>query len=432
LLFFDRLVLPNPVRADARDYLIYAYNLVTHDTYSKEYPAEEPQPDAWRSPGYPLVVALAILIGGLRHYYSIMMYFQMLISTLCVVMTFFLGRRLMPKWAALSAAGLVAFSPHLISTSSNLLTETLFSVMLLAGIQAYYRALQTRRVPSFLLSGLFFGYAYLTNETILFVPWIFALVTVYLSKVQGDPSTFRRNVWLVGSLLFVFCLFPTAWKLRNIHLPTGAARPDGRAVASLSHGAYPGFVHKNPEFKNYPYRDDPLQPAFGASFKKFRTILWDRFKQRPMRYISWYLFEKPYYVWSWDNRQSQMGGSKRPGDGDIYIYPVVSSLYLQSIIANLTRQLIKLSHPFILVLALFGIAVAGAEAYFHRKNLKLDQSPIFVFAVLVYYTGLYTVFAPWPRYSVPLRPELYLCAMWTVSKISARYWPRSTPQTSPV
>ena len=422
LLFFDHLVLPHPpVWKDEREYLIYAYNLVHYDTYSREYPAKEPQPDAWRSPGYPLVVALALLIGGLRHYYEIMIYFQIVISTLCVAMTFFLGRRLMPRWAALSAAGLVAFSPHLISTTSNFLTETLLSFMLLAGILAYYCALEKKRFSLFLLSALFLGYTYLTNETSLFIPWIFALVTVYFSKVQDDRSTFRRNVWLVVSLLFVFCLFLTAWKLRNMHLPAEADRPEDRAVTSLSHGAYPGFIHKNPALKNFPYRDDPLQPVFGASFKNFRTILWDRFKQRPVRYLCWYLFEKPYYVWSWDNRQSQLGGMQRPGSGDIYIYPVVSSLYLKSIPANLTRQLVKLIHPFVLVLALVGIVVAGREAYSNRKSLKLHRSPIFLFTILVYYTVLYTVFAPWPRYSVPLRPELYICAMWIVCKIRAKF-----------
>ena len=206
LLFFDQLVLPNPVRADAREYAVYAYNLVTHGTYSKEYPAEAPQPDAWRSPGYPLVVALSMLIGGLKHYYSIMIYFQIVISTLCVAMTYFLGRRLIPNWASLSAAVFVALSPHLISTSSNLLTETLFSFMLLAGIYAYYCALEMKRATVFLISGLLFGYAYLTNETGLLIPWIFALVTIYLRKVQGDRSTFKRNIWLVGGLLIIFCL----------------------------------------------------------------------------------------------------------------------------------------------------------------------------------------------------------------------------------
>jgi 4-amino-4-deoxy-L-arabinose transferase-like glycosyltransferase len=432
LLFADQLVPPKAVRNDARDYLVYAYNLTNHGTYSKEYFTKEPQPDAWRSPGYPLVVALALLIGGAKHYYSIMIYFQIVISTLCVAMTYFLGRRLMPNWAALSAAGLVAFCPHLISISSNLLVETLFSFMLLAGIQAYYRALERKTVSSFLINALFFGYAYLTNETSLFVPWIFALVTVYLSKVQDDRSTFRRNVWLVGSLLFVFCLFLTAWMLRNSHLPPGAPRGIGRAIVTMSHGAYPGFVHKDPKHKYHPYREDPMQPAFGASFKNFRSIFWERFMHRPMRYICWYLLEKPYYLWSWDNLQSQKVGSHSPGRGDIYIYPVESSVYLRSTPANLTRQFMKVFHPILLVMALVGMVVAGVEAYSNRKSLKLDRSPIFLFIILVYYTGLYTVFAPWPRYSMPLRPELYLCAMWTASKIIAKFWPQSTHKTSSV
>jgi len=431
LLFVDQLVLPKPIRADARDYLIYAYNLVNHGTYSKEYPAEKPQPDAWRSPGYPLVVALAVLIGGLKHSYSIMIYFQVVISSFCVLVTYSLGRRLMPNWAALSAAGLVTLSPHLISTSSTLLTETLFALMLLVGIQAYYWALERKTVMSFLLCALFFGYTYLINETCLLIPWIFAFGTIYFCKLQGTPSIFKKNVWLVGGMLFIFCLFPATWMLRNSQLPQGAPRGSGRAISTMSHGAYPGFVHKNPAFKYYPYLDDPLQPAFGASFKNFRVIFWERFKQRPMVYISWYLFEKPYYVWSWDNLQSQKVGSRRPGDGDIYIYPVESSLYLRSTSANLTRQILKVFHPFLLVLALVGIVVAGVEAYYNRKSIKLDRSPIFLFTILVYYTGLYTVFAPWPRYSVPLRPELYLCAMWTLSKIIAKFWPQSTPKTSP-
>jgi 4-amino-4-deoxy-L-arabinose transferase-like glycosyltransferase len=432
LWFLNHLELPVPVRADAKDYLIYAYNLTNHGTYSKEYFTQEPQPDAWRSPGYPLVVALGLLIGGSKHYYAIMIYFQIVISTLCVAVTYFLGRRLMPNWAALSAAGLVAFCPHLISISSNLLAETLFAFVLLVGIQTYYRALERKTLSSFLISALLFGYAYLTNETSLFIPGIFALVTGYLNLVQDNHLTFRRNLWFVGSLLFIFCLFPTAWMLRNSHLPPGAPRGSGRAIATMSHGAYPGFVHKNPALKYFPFREDPLQPAFSASFKNFRAIFWDRFKQRPVRYICWYLFEKPYYLWSWDNRQSQRGGSQRPGYGDIYIYPVTTSLYLKSIPANLTRQLMKLSHPFILILALVGIGVAGVEAYMKRKEIKIDRSSIFLFSILVYYTGLYTIFAPWPRYSVPLRPELYLCAMWTASKIRTKFWPRSTPKTSSV
>ena len=304
--------------------------------------------------------------------------------------------------------------------------------MLLVGIQVYYWAVDRRQVTIFLLSALLFGYAYLVNETCLFIPWIFAFITVAFCKVQDEPPVFNKKAWLIGGMLFVFSLFPSIWMLRSSLLAQEASRGSGRAIATMSHGAYPGFVHKDIRFKYYPYREDPRQPEFGASFKNFRTIFWDRFKKRPLRYISWYVFEKPYYIWSWDNLQSRMGPSQRPGAGDIYIYAVASSLYLKSSSANLTRQFMKVIHPIILVLALIGVGIAGVDAYHDRKSLKLHRSPIFLFAILVYYTMLYTVFAPWPRYSVPLRPELYLCAMWTVSKFKAKLWPQSTSKTPPM
>ena len=37
-----------------------------------------------------------------------------------------------------------------------------------------------------------------------------------------------------------------------------APRGSGRAITSMSHGAYPGFVHKDIRFKYYPYREDPM------------------------------------------------------------------------------------------------------------------------------------------------------------------------------
>ena len=174
-------------------------------------------------------------------------------------------------------------------------------------------------------------------------------------------------------MLFIFCLSPAVWMMRNAKLPPEAPRGSDRAIVTMSHGAYPGFVHKDPKHKYYPYRDDPMQPAFGASFQNFRAILWQRFKQRPLRYIRWYLLEKPYYLWSWDNLQSQRLGYQHPGRGDIYVYPVESSLYMRSIPANLTRLVMKALHPILLILALVGIVIIGFEVCANRKNKNCDN-----------------------------------------------------------
>ena len=101
------------------------------------------------------------------------------------------------------------------------------------------------------------------------------------------------------------------------------------------------------------------------------------------------------------------------GKGGVYFFPVRNSLYMTSKLANLSRQLMKILHPVILGLALFSIP---CTLIYHRRseNAKnISKTPIILIAIGIYYTLLYSIFAPWPRYSVPLRPELYLCAVWT-------------------
>lgn len=52
-----------PIRADARQYVLYGYNLAHHGTFSREFPASAPSPDSFRLPGYPLVIALSLFTG---------------------------------------------------------------------------------------------------------------------------------------------------------------------------------------------------------------------------------------------------------------------------------------------------------------------------------------------------------------------------------
>ncbi|MBN1903796.1 MAG: hypothetical protein JW927_01740 [Deltaproteobacteria bacterium] len=208
--------------------------------------------------------------------------------------------------------------------------------------------------------------------------------------------------------IIIFGLFPLSWSIRNnISLPPDALTGNSRLISTLSHGAYPGYIYHNPKNKYFPYKEDPMQPEFGSSIPSFSKILWARFKSNPDRYISWYVFEKPYYLWSRNILQ---------GQGDVYIYPVATSLYQRNNIANFSREMVKFLHPFFLMLALAGAIFMN----FSKKECKSSSVPthdaaLFPFIICIYYTVIYTISASWPRYSVPLRPELYLCAMWFIN-----------------
>jgi len=63
---------------DARQYADYGFNLVQHATFSLERNSPAPKPDSFRSPGYPLLIALSIQAGGDRGFYPLMLYYDLL------------------------------------------------------------------------------------------------------------------------------------------------------------------------------------------------------------------------------------------------------------------------------------------------------------------------------------------------------------------
>lgn len=404
--YVNQTLIDTPIRADASQYVIYGYNLVNHGTFSKEFPSDNPCPDSFRSPGYPLLIALALILGGDQGFYPIVIYTQTVLGASVALLTFCIAIQFLPLWGSIAAGILVALSPHLVSMTSYILTETLFSFTLLVSVFCFIQALRQRHVLLFVSSSVFFGYTYLTNQTALFIPFLFAFPVLLSNGLSVRKIQKNRLLRKTALFLIIFSLFPISWALRNnIYVPPHAAKGSSRAISNMSHGAYPGFIYKDPRFIHYPYREDPMQPEFGSSLGSFRKIFWARFKQRPGRYLMWYFLEKPYYLWSWNVLQ---------GQGDVFIYPVKISLYHTSKIANFSREIMKYLHPVILISAIGGIPLILIKFRQKKFEERHFNTVIFLFLICIYYTLLCTIFAPWPRYSIPLRPELYLFALWSI------------------
>jgi len=376
--YVNQTVVDIPIRADARQYVVYAYNLF-NGTFSKDLPngSAIPRPDSFRSPGYPLFIVLVFALGGDTEN---VVYAQAVLSALAVLITFGIGIQFLPLWGSVFASVLVAISPHLISTASYILTETLFSFTFLLSIFLFILASKKHSTLLFTGSGLLFGYTYLINQTAIFIPFLFIFLLL-VRRIRGNKLLPKIVLFMV-----IYSVFPAGWALRNtVSLSPHAPRGSDRAVKTLSHGAYPGFVYKNLNLKYMPYKEDPMQPAFGTSLRNFRKIFWTRFKERPVRYLSWYLFEKPYYLWSWNNLQSQVGGNLGRGRGDVYVYPVKTSLYLTSAGANLSRNIMKHLHPVILVLALVGVFLVFIKYRSRKNNYYFYDWAIFLFFVIMLY-----------------------------------------------
>jgi len=397
----------HPIRGDAKSYVIYGYNLFEHGTFSKT-PSATPEPDSFWSPGFPLIIALAMAAGGPEGgYYPVILYIQALIGALLVPLLFLIGKNVMPRWAIISAALLTAFSPHLISIGNYLLSETLFSFFLLASVVSFHKAVKKRNGFFFALSGTLFGYSYLINPIIFFLPWILVLLTILQENRESRPMFYNPYIKKPIIFLVVFCLFSGGWGIRNaITLQSKSDSSRERALMNLVQGSQPEFF-EDWRAGRHQQKDSPVHREFFASkksFSAFAEIFYSRFRENPTKYLTWYLLKKPYLLWSWNIQI---------GQGDIYIYPTPWSLYSVSRTANMTKQIMRVVHPVILLLMLSGLYMAALKII--RKETGLIDIPVILFTTVLYVTVIYVVFQSEPRYSIPLRPELYLVAMWSLS-----------------
>lgn len=366
-----------PLRADAGQYARYAHNLVEHGTYSlaDEVP---PPPDAFRSPGYPAFVALARLAGG-AHWYDVVRWLQVALGALLVPLTYWLARAALPSGPALLAAVCVALSPHLVAATGYVLGEALLAPVLTAAFWLLARACRAPGGGAALAAGAAFGCAALVNEALAPLPVLLALLA-------------RRRLGAARSaLLLLAALLPVgAWTARN--QCTDLVRTGGeRVLTSLSHGSYPELFFATEEHRGFPYEEDPEQPEFGSSWGRFAEVMAARVAERPGRYVSWYLLEKPLWLWRWDLVQGQ----------GFYVYPVAGSILdEQPVLAALCAAMRLLHAPFV-GLALLGAGLALWRGRRGGGDQALLRLPVLA---LLWCTAVYALFLPDPRYLVPLRP----------------------------
>jgi hypothetical protein len=50
----------------------------------------------------------------------------------------------------------------------------------------------------------------------------------------------------------------------------------------ISHGSYPGMVYQSQQYFGFPYKEDPEQPEFGASWSNLWNVLAPRVQQDPL------------------------------------------------------------------------------------------------------------------------------------------------------
>lgn len=412
-------IVDGPIRADAKDYVSYALNLAHFGVYSRgdgilRGETAAAAPDALRSPGYPLF--LAAILGDNPPFSALqtVLLVQAFLSALTVLICYFLLRTMVTwPWAIVGAA-LTALSPHLITMSVYLLTETLFAFLLAASMFAVIWAHRQRSAFAMAIAGALLGAGALTRPSLeyLLIPMA---IFVFVSLRVLDSRVAKR---LTVMLVLGFSLTYLPWIVRN-EITLGRTGDRTLMINTLHHGLYPDFRYNgDPATFGYPYRFDPRASEIAASLPAVLGEIAARFRAAPAEYLRWYLIGKPWMFWSWTMAE---------GPGDVFVYPVKKTPYVELPHFSASHGLMRILHIPLLLLAFVGSVLVWLPQRVHALSGSALFAARLVSLVLWYFTVLHMVGAPFPRYSVPLRPFMFAAALipvWALWQRAHVFLPR--------
>ena len=402
LIAMEQTRIEDPIRGDARIYVSYAFNLQHFGVFSNQIPdtpEKAPVPDAFVPPGYPLFLSELFDFKQINASVIRIGYVQALLSLVTLLVYWLLFRRfLTPAWA-LAAAFLTAICPHLVNASVYLLTETLFTLALALLLLALDQAERSRKPALFVVAGVLLGTATLIRPTTL----LFLLpLALWLWWTPGTPGSRFKRLLLIA---LPFVVMQGAWMARNLR-ETGHASDPALSASFIQHGSYVNLEYDDrPESYGYPYRFDPDNDRIHGKPDLILRSLLERARRAPLKYLQWYALGKPVQFLAWNLTESI---------GDAFIYAPARTPYADQPVFLATHALAQIAHW-----PLVALALITALACLWRPPANTTAT---LFALcLLYFIGFHMIGAPFPRYSIPVRPVLYGLAMFGPQAVMAMW-----------
>lgn len=243
---------------DQIGYLELGRNLLTNHTLVYVDPRFAQNMLAARMPGYPIFVALC------QGEIEIVRIVQVMIDAGTVLGVYALSRRWLDRGPSTLAAAVVAVNPFLIYFCGLLLSETLFTAMLVWGMallvvrQPYRRSWQFLHPFAWLAGAVLLALSILVRPSAIGLPVVLGFGSAFVNRSQKIPTDWRWSppVGALMLVLTVMVLFP--WAYRN-EVALGrwlwGTSNDGITLYDGLNPAATGasdqsFVHLMPQLKN--------------------------------------------------------------------------------------------------------------------------------------------------------------------------------------
>lgn len=398
LIYINNTVVDTPIRADARSYVSIAINLLKFGVYSHTL-SDTPTTDVFITPGYPIfLTAILAWQKTIEDTYYFVLHAQSIFMAATASIVFLLGYLFLPRWAAITAGLLAAFSPHLVTISGYVLTEAPFTFLLCLSLYLLALGIVKQNIWLLAVAAFVIGIDSLVRPVYLLMP---VVIVAIIALNECFPLKTRMTYSALIMLIVAAVWSPWAiWK-------SDKEPSANNAVASFLLGSYPDLTYKDPKFKGIPYKEDETYKDNAKKLSLALKVVSERFQEKPGEYLYWYLIGKPMTYWTW---------SILVGHGGPFIYPIEKSIYFTNDFLSYTLTLYHAIHPIFVLLSLAALVLLVRSLHASKYNSEHDTVALLVVGCIAYFTVLHMVFAPLPRYSIPLHPLIYLAGLYAITK----------------
>ncbi len=213
---------------DEQHYVQLATSIVNGDGFA----SRPGQPTSIRPPLYPGLLAAIFSVAGVGNLQAVRLV-HILLSLATVALICELGRRVFSPAAGRFAAAAFFLYPSYVFFNFTILTEILFTLLLIAFVLLSVMLVQTPRVSTALLCGLALGLAALTRSVLWPLPLLFCPLLALLLR-----APLRTRVALPAAVLAGYAAVVVPWAARNTRLQGVLTIVDTMGGMNLRMGNY--------------------------------------------------------------------------------------------------------------------------------------------------------------------------------------------------
>jgi hypothetical protein len=222
---------------DQGGYRMLAHGILATGQFTRYPDAPAFVPEAIRTPGYPMFVAVVYALFGQSHL-AVATVQALVFAALCLVV-FAAARQLTSSRTAVAAAALTALYPTFPYFGALVLTELWTTFVLTCGMWCCLRAYATARVTWYVAAGALIGLTSLTRPGFFLLPAFLALPAA-VHVWQSADRTRAAARWLLLAAVFAAVMAPWfAYNYRHFgRLTLSAAGSLGRPIWEASWQGY--------------------------------------------------------------------------------------------------------------------------------------------------------------------------------------------------